>query len=183
MGLFSKLFRSIFGGRAVIKVPQYSPPKIPSATKTKLQQSAPKIPIPNRVIAGITIVERINGRARVEDGDTIYIGGVSIRLAGIDAPEIGDPYSNNAKFALIALCKGHLITAQLEDHSSHGRHVATCYLPDGRDLSAEMVKLGLALDWRKFSGGKYRHLEPEGTRKKLWRVEAKHQGRRPPNTR
>jgi hypothetical protein len=43
-----------------------------------------------------------------------------------------------------------------------------------------MVKAGLALDWDKHSGGRYRHLEVEGIRKKLWRVEARHKGRMPP---
>jgi endonuclease YncB( thermonuclease family) len=63
------------------------------------------------------------------------------------------------------------------DGTSYNRVVAVCTLPDGRDLSAEMVKAGLALDWEKFSGGKYRHLEPEGVRKKLWRCAAKHNGK------
>jgi micrococcal nuclease len=52
-------------------------------------------------------------------------------------------------------------------------------LPDGRDLSAEMVKAGHAIDWRKFSGGKYRQLEPDGIRKKLWRCDARQKGRMP----
>jgi len=30
-----------------------------------------------------------------------------------------------------------------------------------------LIKQGLALDWRHFSGGKYRHLEPKGVRSKL----------------
>ena len=136
---------------------------------------------PNAVIAGITLVETIRGQCYVVDGDTITIGQTNIRLAGVDAPEIDQPYGKKAKWALFNLCNGHEISAEFADHFSYERHVATCYLPDGRDLSAEMVKLGLALDWRKFSGGKYRHLEPEGVRRRLWRVDAKHKGQMPPS--
>jgi micrococcal nuclease len=59
----------------------------------------------------------------------------------------------------------------------HGRTVAKCTLPDGRDLSAEMVKLGFAIDWAKFSGGQYRGLEAPDARKKLWLADARQKGR------
>lgn len=39
------------------------------------------------------------------------------------------------------------IIAELKPETSYDRVVATCYLPDGRDLSAEMVKIGQAIDW------------------------------------
>ena len=124
---------------------------------------------------------QVAGRCYVQDGDTIYIDGAAIRLAGIDAPELDQPYGQKAKFQLMALCKGHVIRAEFDGSSTYDRLVATCFLPDGRDLSAEMVKVGLALDWRRFSGGKYRNLEPTGIRKRLWRVEARHRGRFPPS--
>ncbi|MBK0329261.1 hypothetical protein I5535_18455 [Rhodobacteraceae bacterium F11138] len=44
-------------------------------------------------------------------------------------------------------------------------------------MAAKFVKQGLALDWPKFSGGKYLHLEPPDARKRLWCAAAKHQGR------
>ena len=67
-------------------------------------------------------------------------------------------------------------TARLKPELSYDRIVAECFLPDGRDLAAELVRSGLALDWRKFSGGKYRHLEPEDARRKLWRAQARQRG-------
>ena len=66
------------------------------------------------------------------------------------------------------------------EHCSGCLAVRGCYLPDGRNLSVEMVTMGLALDWAKFSGGLYRSFEPAGIRKKLWRVEARHRGQFPP---
>jgi len=122
----------------------------------------------------------IRGRAWVIDGDTIDIGGRRVRLAGIDAPEMDHPYGKNAKWALVNLCKGHEIRAVLDGDLSHDRAVATCYLPDGRDLSAEMVRAGMAIDWPRFSRGKYGCLEPEGIRRKLWRCDARQKGRMPP---
>jgi endonuclease YncB( thermonuclease family) len=89
------------------------------------------------------------------------------------------PFGKPAKWALVNLCKGQEVRAVFDGDLSHERCVATCYLPDGRDLSAEMVKAGLAIDWPRFSKGKYRHLEPEGARKKLWRCDARQKGRMP----
>ena len=122
----------------------------------------------------------VTGRCYVVDGDTIVIDNTMIRLAGIDAPELDQPYGKNAKWALIRLCQGQVVTASFEGADHYDRTVATCRLPDGRDLSAEMVSAGLALDWPKFSGGRYRALEVPGIRKKLWRVDARQKGRFPP---
>ena len=119
----------------------------------------------------------IKGPAYVVDGDTLIIKQNQIRLFGVDAPEYGHPYGKSAKYKLMALCKGQEVTAEVTDTDTHGRKVARCSLGDGRDLSAEMVKLGLALDWAKFSGGRYAHLEVEGIRKKLWLADARQKGR------
>ena len=41
----------------------------------------------------------------------------------------------------------------------------------------EMVKAGLAIDWPKYSGGKYRSLEVPDARKKMWLADARQKGR------
>ena len=104
------------------------------------------------------------------------IKGIRIRLAGIDAPELDHPWGRQSKWALIHLCKGQTVTARFKPELSYDRRVAECFLPDGRDLAAELVRVGLALDWPTFSGGKYRHLEPEDARRKLWRAAARQRG-------
>jgi endonuclease YncB( thermonuclease family) len=119
----------------------------------------------------------LSGSAYIVDGDTIVIQKTQIRLFGIDAPELNHPYGKKAKWALVSLCKGQTIEAHITEYDSHGRTVARCYFQDGRDLSAEMVKLGLAIDWPKFSGGKYRSLETSEARKKLWLADARQKGR------
>jgi len=123
------------------------------------------------------IRSEIRGSAYVVDGDTIVIQKTPIRLFGVDAPELDHPHGRNAKWALVSLCKGRVVRAQIVDQDMYGRCVARCVLEDGRDLSAEMVKLGLALDWPKFSGGQYRALEVPGVRKKLWLADARQKGR------
>lgn len=111
------------------------------------------------------------------DGDTLVIKKTQIRLFGVDAPEMNHPYGKKSKWALVSLCKGQVIRAEFSDQDAYGRTVAKCFLPDGRDLSAEMVKLGLAIDWPKFSNGSYRSLEVQGVRKKLWLADARQKGR------
>lgn len=119
----------------------------------------------------------LNGPAYVTDGDTIKIGKTQVRLFGVDAPELNHPYGKQAKWALHKLCKGQIVRAEVTDEDAHGRTVAQCYLPDGSDLSAEMVKQGLAIDWPKFSGGKYKNLETPDARKKLFLADARQKGR------
>lgn len=121
--------------------------------------------------------DSLKGKCFVIDGDTIVISGTKIRVAGIDAPELDHPWGKKSKFALMAMCKGKIVTAVVKEEVSYDRIVAKCYLPDGTDVAAELVKQGLALDWPKFSGGEYKNLEPHGIRKKLWRAAAKQQGR------
>ncbi|SFQ94618.1 thermonuclease family protein [Poseidonocella sedimentorum] len=121
-------------------------------------------------------VKVLKGRAWITDGDTVTIDKTQIRLFGIDAPELNHPYGKKAKWALHKLCKGQTIRAEVSEIDDYGRTVAKCFLPDGRDLSAEMVKLGMALDWKKYSGGIYRSLETPDARKKLFLASARQKG-------
>lgn len=137
-------------------------PKVTEARKDDLS------PDPVRTI--------LKGMAYVVDGDTITVKKTQIRLFGIDAPEMDHPHGEKAKWALVSLCKGQIVSAEVTGTDDYGRTVARCWLDDGRDLSAEMVKLGFALDWKKFSGGQYRSLEVPGVRKKLWLADARQKG-------
>lgn len=121
--------------------------------------------------------ERLRGRAWVVDGDTLRLQNRPLRLFGIDAPEMDHPYGKSARYALAKLCKDQIVEAEITGFDEHGREVAKVTLPDGRDLSAEMVKAGLAIDWPKFSGGIYSALELPGVRKKLWLADARQKGR------
>lgn len=78
---------------------------------------------------------------------------------------------------MLELCRNQIVTAEVMAVDDHGRTVAKCTLSDGRDLSAELVKQGLALDWPKYSGGLYKSLETPDARKKLWLADARQKGR------
>ncbi|RKT32918.1 nuclease-like protein [Roseovarius halotolerans] len=176
--------------RAFFSAPRHPP--VPRDRPRSPAERQRQKPPPRRVhyeAAAVTVIERartshdhavLKGKCHVIDGDTIVIGKVRIRIAGIDAPELDHPWGQKSKWALVGMCRGQVITAHIRDELSYGRVVASCHLPDGRDLAAELVKLGLALDWPKFSGGAYRHLEPPDARRKLWRANARQKGRMPP---
>ncbi|MEM6588139.1 MAG: thermonuclease family protein [Pseudomonadota bacterium] len=142
----------------------HQPTQSPKPFNSKTSQPAER---------GVTII----GSAYVIDGDSLVIQKTQIRLFGVDAPELNHPFGQKAKWTLVGLCKGQTITAKVTDVDGHGRTVARCYLEDGRDISAEMVKAGLAIDWPKFSDGHYKHMEVPGARKKMWLANARQKGR------
>lgn len=168
--------------KALLRIFRGPPPR--SAQVIDISSRTPSRPhIPPKRSTGeekpsrIPTTDTLKGNCYVIDGDTIVISGTKIRIAGIDAPELDHPWGKKSKYALVGLCKNKIVTAVISEEVSYDRTVAKCYLPDGTDIAAELVKQGLALDWPKFSGGEYRHLEPPGVRKKLWRSAAKHKGR------
>lgn len=196
MGLFAFFFRSLTRRAR----PAPPPVRRPAPPQTPMPMPAPKPPpAPERQFRrypdreerarrAISVAERacnhgpqqLKGKCWVVDGDTIVIDHIHIRLAGIDAPELDQPWGKKAKWELVRLCKGHVVTAHVSGELSHNRVVARCLLPDGRDLSRLMVERGLALDWAAYSGGCYRQYEPAEARKRLWRAAARQSAPRAP---
>lgn len=174
MSLLRFFVRSIFRGTR--RSTGYTP------LRPDIGTSRPVPPMPAQMLCATPEPQAtLVGRCYVIDGDTIDFNGTRIRLFGVDAPELDQPYGNSAKWALVRLCRGQEVRAVFDGSMSHDRTVARCYLPDGRDLSEEMVRAGMALDWPKFSGGVYRCYEPQDARKRLWRVDARQKGRMPPS--
>ena len=136
MGLLRILIRLFVGKRRPSR-PRQHEPFVVITTPAPSRTPMPLPPAP-------TV---LRGRCWVVDGDTIVIDKTHIRLAGIDAPELDHPYGKQAKWAMVQLCKGQTVTARIRPELSYDRVVAECSLPDGRDLAAEMVRAGMALDW------------------------------------
>ncbi len=86
----------------------------------------------------------------VQDGDSLIVkrGGerVVIRLQGIDTPEKGQPFAQEAKKTAIRLAKNKRVRIQVKERDKYGRMVAQVFLPDGRNLAHTLVRMGLA--WR-----------------------------------
>lgn len=99
-----------------------------------------------------TIAYKVIG---ITDGDTFDIlkenKPARIRMDAIDAPETGMPYSKVAKTYLSDLCFGKFVTLQTGKTDRHDRLVARAFLEDGRDLSAEMIKAGMAWHYKTYS--------------------------------
>ncbi len=109
----------------------------------------------------------ITGKARVIDGQTLMIGRIRLLLVGVKAPDLEAPFGPAARLELIDICRNHTIRAELTGEiASHG-FMAQCALPWGSDVGAELVKRGYALDLPRYSGGRYRHMEPPHVRQKL----------------
>ena len=138
------------------------------STKASVKSHSPKTQPLN------TQKTTLTGTCHVIDGDTIVIGNQKIRFAGMNAPELNEPYGKQAKWALVELCKGQIITAYPTGETSFDRIVAKCFLSDGRDLAAEMVKMELALDIPHFPNADYKEFETPNSRGKLnWKPKKK----------
>ena len=104
-------------------------------------------------------VSAVTGSARVIDGDTLDVGGVRIRLHGIDAPESGQSCraggnrwscGREATRALAGRIGGRPIACQERDRDRYERVVAVSRA-SGMDLNAWMVAEGWAFAYRRYS--------------------------------
>ena len=91
------------------------------------------------------------------DGDTCSFesqGKVKyVRFVGIDAPEIDQPFGTDARELTDSLLKGQDVTLVCTGTSYYR---STCSLTvKGEDIEEEIVKRGLAMESRRYSGGKY----------------------------
>lgn len=104
---------------------------------------------------------------KVRDADTIVVSGVAVRLNGVDAPENGTQAGNEATAAMKRFVRGKTVTCELNGQRTHDRWVGVCVTDEGNDIGAVMIANGLALDCQRYSGSRYRSLEPVGARSRL----------------
>ena len=110
------------------------------------------------------------GIASVIDGDTIEIHGARIRIFGIDAPESAQlcrgsdslTYRCGAKAAneLDKLLEQRQVTCSPTGLDVYRRYVAICSV-GGMDIGEWLVRNGHALDWPKYSKGRYSSVQSE----------------------
>jgi len=84
----------------------------------------------------------------VTDGDTLKVAAGSrtlkVRLWGIDAPELAQPYGTSATLELRRLTAATTFTLEIKSRDRYGRTVAILILPDGRQVNKLMLVAGAA---------------------------------------
>jgi endonuclease YncB( thermonuclease family) len=116
------------------------------------------------VYATSALAADLVGVASVVDGDTIEIHGERIRIFGIDAPESAQlcrgndslTYRCGARAAneLDKLVEQRQVICRTTGQDIYRRYVAICWT-GGMDIGEWLVRNGLALDWPKYSNGRY----------------------------
>lgn len=114
----------------------------------------------------------------VADGDTLTLRvdrqEVRVRLAGIDAPEHGQPFGQAARESLATLVAGRTVNVRAFGHDSYGRVLGNVYAA-GVDVNAEQVRRGYAWVFRRFSNDKKLlalEADARAARRGLWRDRA-----------
>lgn len=112
--------------------------------------------------------------SRPYDGDTVYIGGINVRIWGLDAEEWNTRAGHLAKGALRWIIDRHTVRCYSAGYKSHNRTVAECHMIDlhegereATDIALVMISRGYALDCERYSGGYYAYFESKGARKVL----------------
>lgn len=109
----------------------------------------------------------------IHDGDTITVlqdkRQIKVRLFGIDAPELKQPYGKKSKQFLANLIAGEVVEVDENGKDRYKRTIGTIYL-GGTDINAQMVANGCAWAYRKFSK-KYTPQESQAKKQGLglWR--------------
>ncbi len=83
---------------------------------------------------------------RVIDGDTIELAnGQIVRFVGVNAPNNGEPFEEEATEANAKLVSGKTVTLEYDTYTSDrfGRVLAYAII-DGKNVSVELARLGLA---------------------------------------
>ncbi len=112
------------------------------------------------ILAAPAGAQTFSGTIRVSDADTFRVGDVTVRLYGIDAPEIGqicqlaDGRNRDcgawARGQVVALYGGARATCETRDTDRYGRTVAVCRVA-GEDIGARLVREGIAEAYRKYA--------------------------------
>lgn len=92
----------------------------------------------------------------VHDGDTITVyrpdhPEMKIRMAEIDAPELGQPFGQASKQMLSRMVFGTMVRVRVEDVDRYGRHVARVYTETGQDVNRQMIRDGGAWVYRDYN--------------------------------
>ena len=124
------------------------------------------------LLIGWAASETITGKVvRVIDGDTVVLlvaGNKQerIRLADIDAPERGQDFSDKSRQLLSSLVAGKTVRVEYSGRDMYGRILGTVYV-GRKNINEEMVRQGLAWEYRFNRNKRIKDLQAEAQRKRL----------------
>ena len=133
----------------------------------------------NAILAGIILTgacaslaisepNNLSGKPFVIDGDTIVINSTHIRLWGIDAPEMHQPFGPQAKQGLegmLFMLNGPLTCTQ-KAVDKYKRIVAQCFI-NKVDVGSKLVSFGYAWDYTQYSKGYYKQEQAVAQKERL----------------
>jgi endonuclease YncB( thermonuclease family) len=99
--------------------------------------------------------ETVHGQVTaVPDGDTLELladGDIPmrVRVAGIDAPEKGQPFGRQARMAMRDLVSGREVMVEWTKRDRYGRILGTVYV-DGADVGWVMLRSGWAWHYKQY---------------------------------
>jgi len=126
-------------------------------------------------LATISLAQQPTTPVRVIDGDTLAMGTDRIRLWGIDAPEALQvcSASNGTEYqcgrdasAVMRELTAHGVSCTAKTRDRYGRTVATCSNASG-DIGEQMVRRGWAIDYTRYSAGRYAQAQREAQAERL----------------
>lgn len=100
------------------------------------------------LITGATQPASSGGRWRTAyaiDGDTITVGGTTVRLLGYDTPEVGQRCYSQATRKAAALIRNGVRIHHVVGKDRYGRTLAYVKTRSGRDVGTAMLRSGLAI--------------------------------------
>jgi len=91
----------------------------------------------------------------VKDGDTLIVlrgrEAITVRLQGIDAPELDQEFGEESRGVLEALVKDRMLKVEETGRDDYGRTVAAVVRDDGLDIGHELVGRGMAWYYPQYS--------------------------------
>lgn len=107
----------------------------------------------------------LSGRVtHVRDGDTIEIDGRAVRLQGLHAPELSEPFGPLAKAAMEQIVDGQTLHCSLTGQRSYDRDIGICEDENGTDIARSLIMSGLGRDCPRHSKGRYASVETDAGR-------------------
>ncbi|MDR0831197.1 MAG: thermonuclease family protein [Prevotellaceae bacterium] len=146
--------------------------------ENRSQENTAEISVSGKPVPAFQIKKGVKCAVRVvgiTDGDT-FKGltadnqQVKCRIFGIDAPEKNQAFGQKSKQYLSELIFGKTVTIKIQG-KSWDRAVVWAYTKEGKDISAEMLRAGMAWHYKKYSDdAEYAKLENQARRQKvgLW---------------